>query len=179
MFVLISPTRLILMTSGEVGDAHLYALRAGLEDDITDQGAGRFGRFPAAIRIVQRLREEGRAAAAPAMVGWPGPAVGRTLCGCSTDLSPNLHLSQVHQEKLLHFQQVTWRLRGSPSAPAKSNSYRTSPRTAFVLGKLWGNFCRRSLPLYAIPKRYFAACPRFFQLAGRRGVCVRPSPYPE
>jgi hypothetical protein len=30
MFVLISPTRLILMTSGEVDDAHLSALRAGL-----------------------------------------------------------------------------------------------------------------------------------------------------
>jgi hypothetical protein len=30
MFVLISPTRLILVTSGEVDDAHLSALRAGL-----------------------------------------------------------------------------------------------------------------------------------------------------
>jgi hypothetical protein len=30
MFVLISPTRLILMASGEVDDAHLSALRAGL-----------------------------------------------------------------------------------------------------------------------------------------------------
>src|SRR6266700_8057895 len=79
--VLISPTRLILMTSGEVDDAHLSALRAGLEDDITDQRAGHFGRFPAAIRIVQRLREEGRAAAARAVVGWPGPAVERALCG--------------------------------------------------------------------------------------------------
>src|ERR1700733_10057543 len=53
------------MASGEVEDTHqlatwfglgLSALRAGLKDDITDQGADRFGRFPASVRGSDRRR---------------------------------------------------------------------------------------------------------------------------
>jgi hypothetical protein len=43
---------------------------------------------------------------------------------------------------------IRLRIRGSgvrisPSAPMKSSTYGTLSRTAFVLGKPWGNFCRR------------------------------------
>ena len=60
------------------------------------------------LRLERRVRR----------VGWlTGPCRWRALCGMFSPSVPNLHLSQLHQDKFLHFQRVTWRLPGSPSAP--------------------------------------------------------------
>src|SRR6266700_8188299 len=88
--VLISPTRLILMTSGEVDDAHLSALRPGLRmTSLIKERVTSAASPPPSGSSSASGRKAERRLRQPWLAGQALPLKG-LFAGCSTDLSPDL-----------------------------------------------------------------------------------------